>query len=294
MMNKSTGKRLFVITNLWVFLEECSVIEEGDGMTNYGYFSPLYPVDCDAAAEKIRALMPGIIFCDLPALQYWDTIISPSGIGNGTLFDFDATQYVLVEEGLSDYAVPADEMFSKVIRSRCSIYTWHKLPCKTEALYLSAGILPVNQSIFRQGMDLFREDIEKAKQYDIIFLTDPLDCDFGLDIGDVVKKIERDYPWQKILVKPHPRDTYQYRSDIVKFETISTETPAELILYCLLASGKIPEVIYDYPTSAAMHTGVKGKLYRLPSDNRQYNDLMDRYSRQISSIQQTEFIRKTA
>lgn len=179
--------------------------------------------------EQILRLYPDIRFCANPYQTYWDRVVSPSCVGDGSLFDFDTKDYILVEEGLSDYTTQTADTLSEEIRRRCTIYTCGELSIDTKVLYRETKILRLNPQIISAMTALFLNDIFAASGSSILFITNPIDIDHGLDIGEIVKMIERDYAGQSILVKPHPRDRYDYESNIVHFNNSRVkDSPASI------------------------------------------------------------------
>lgn len=85
------------------------------------------------------------------------------------------------------------------------------------------------QELILNVFDMNQEDVELLRSKRIIILTQPLYPDhIGIEEhGDIWKKIISKYPINDVIIKPHPRDLYDYEKDFDGLTVFRKKAPSQ-------------------------------------------------------------------
>lgn len=81
-----------------------------------------------------------------------------------------------------------------------------------------------------QAFNVKDSDLAKWRQKDILFISQNLSCHYSTELQRrVVAKILSHYPKERVLIKLHPRDRFDYASEFPGYEVMDTKAPEQLL-----------------------------------------------------------------
>lgn len=249
---------LFIVSNLWIFLEEFSLMQQLEINAHIDvYVDPEYNKD-----PMVRQRLYKCIFTAFPEIKKYtkennyDIVVHSSYLEPASeifVKEVSAGRELLVEDGTYDYLTSTDTREVYVISPSKA-----KSP-KAKKLYLD--YLPYSRII--QYFIKECERIMKAGSVPVLFTT-PLKEDFGIEnFRERVKGFFGDKPF---IIKPHPRDLTDWQHDLV----IPRECPGQIVDLLMLG-----DRYYLFPSTTGMWVSEKKTLIALPEMKDKYGDVSE-------------------
>lgn len=281
-------KSLYVIQNIFIFLEECFVKEPAN--SDYYTFNPLYVKDKkthEKLTDYVKTLYPELHYIDFDAAakETWECIYISSYFANklNELNKFICEEMILVEDGLFDY-IPNMENYSLYNGKKVYLFK----PDSASKLAKQGEVLPLYKKpeVTDKFFKLFNKEISKFNNLDKklpILFTSPLEEDFNAtakDMQKLVTYLEDKYSGQTIILKKHPRDTFIYKSDKIKFIDCDKNVPGQIIDKMFTG-----EKIYLFPSTVSFMSGADAKITYINA-----LPLNDEYNKVFVNISKSEIL----
>lgn len=247
-------KVLFIITNLFVFMEEVSVLQDLnlDDSTliltvNTDYNTDVTQIDFSTdlicAAKKYLitvtrcAFIQYVQFNDI-CNDHYDYIFSATHLQDhfaDLLRNCDYENLVLVEDGTYDYQ---DEVpfHNDVVQAALAVYLFH--PERESVRYRYAALHGISMNVEQQLLTLcytvfpdVMQQLSTLPANTPIIFTSPLAEDFGIldHAKQLLKYLEEHYSGTSIILKKHPRDKSKYDSQNVNLIMCPSILPGQIL-----------------------------------------------------------------
>lgn len=282
-------KILVVVTNIFVFLEETSVIKQLGLARNRVYYTinPNYVksrTTKDSLIHDINRLSLGLEYITWGKINEstWDVMLCSSYAGDGTydkLVNTRAKVNVLVEDGSYDYFTE-DVSHPDFVRGK-NLFMFRPQNSAAGRIYRSVRPIKVDSDIQRRIMNLYSDQLRVFNSLpngSSILFTSPLASDFDIMNHEkqAVEFMEKNFRNQVVVLKKHPRDLSEYKSKHIKIVECSTNVPGQ-ILDMLFSGPKI----FTFPSTICFMSGKVNDmlLLRMKTPNKNYNDFYEKVGR---------------
>lgn len=248
------AKALLVVTNMWIYFEELSVIRQlGYTIEDFDVSILIdkkynqYPVIRMQLSKDIKAITPSAEFVEQREIESSEFYLklAPTFLHEQTMALFNsvnANQSYLVEEGISDYTdgVPRQ-------REACVFLTDAQKAVNTGGYYCVDPLIPDLRLLdsFVHYYELQDQAVFNLPVTTPILFTTPLERDFGIKgVLEKTKDALGDLCSVPIIIKPHPRD-----NTVWDFGSICLSTCPGQILNMLFCGNKY----YMYESTVGMN-----------------------------------------
>ena len=276
-------KILVVITNIFVFLEETSVIKQLGLARNNVYYT-INPNYVKSRTTKnnlihdINRLGLGLEYITWGKINEstWDVMLCSSYAGDGTydkLVHTRAKVNVLVEDGSYDYFTE-DVSHPDFVRGK-NLFMFRPQNSAAGSIYRSVRPIKVDSDIQRRIMNLYSDQLRVFNSLpngSSILFTSPLASDFGIMDHEkqAVEFMEKNFRGRVVIIKKHPRDLSEYKSRHLDIVECSTNVP-----------GQILDILFTFPSTICFMRGKVNDmlLLRMKTHNKSYNDFYEKVGR---------------
>lgn len=271
---------LYIIQNLNILLEEVLVKKPLPG--DFYTLNPHY-VKIDSVRgylrKKTEQFYPALTFLPYQEISgmEWGTVYIASNVTESyreEIENLKAQEIILVEDGNFDYG--NDEKEYPFYRGK-KLYLYDAANAGNRAR--TAHVLPIvrDAEIEERFTGLFQEELEPIRSLSSaapVLFTAPLMEDLKAEPSDlekVIRYLEKRLGPCTMVLKKHPRDSFQYQSDIINFIDVGQNIPGQ-ILDRLMMGDK-----YFLSASTVGASGAPGSRYYaimvLPDNERYRKDI---------------------
>lgn len=280
---------LVVVTNIFVFLEETSVIKQLGLARNRVYYTinPNYVksrTTKDNLIHDINRLNLGLEYITWGRINdsTWDVMLCSSYAGDGTydkLVNTKVKVNVLVEDGSYDYFTE-NVSHPDFVRGK-NLFLFRPQNSVAGSIYRSVRPIKIDADIQRRIMSLYSDQLNvfnRLPNGSCILFTSPLESDFGIMDHEkqAVEFMEKNFRNQVVVLKKHPRDLSEYKSRHIDIVECSTNVPGQIL--DILFNG--PKV-FTFPSTICFMSGKVNDmlLLRMKTHNKSYNDFYEKVGR---------------
>lgn len=227
------GSALIIVTNLYVLAEELSVIKNtGAGHVMAVFDEDYVSYETGCRMDDIIGQLFGIRCKTLNTVKEhgYEYVISPSRITpyiKSVLSSVSYSRLILAENGAYDY-LERDPGYRDIL-SRSELWLSCPESAAAAGYYKSVCQLWVDSTV----LDRIKEHYSLWKYTDVdpVFFTSAVEEDFNMQYyaERTMKYIEKNYSGCTVYLKKHPRDTAEYRSDVVGLREIPQELPGQIV-----------------------------------------------------------------
>lgn len=229
---------LFLIQNLMIFMEECFVFLPKE--TDFFTINPYYVKNLDTLSslkKDINRLFPSLKFISYSNIfkSPWNNILMSSyapEMMQQELNTLDANEIILVEDGLFDYISGENNyLFYK----NKDLYLFRPQLASLQANQSHVNALIVTDNVINRFNSVFSKEISELSQLNPktpVLFTTPLNEDFGSEeiiTKDILSYIERTFSPERMVIKKHPRDTFEYKSNSIEIVECNQNIPGQLL-----------------------------------------------------------------
>ena len=275
--HKNKSINLYIITNLFVLIEELSVVKDEKAYytINDNYLKEKKEIS--VMKKKIKQMFPELIYIKFGDIdkQEWNEVALSSYIDNESAKLYKCLRkkrYIFVEDGTYDYA--QDDFLNADIVKESDVWLFDTISAKSISFFKSAQNLYLEEKYFARLRESYK--VELKSLYNIveglpIIFTSPLHEDYGMEgyINKIIDYLENIYPINtQILIKRHPRDKEEYKSLKLSFIECEKSIPGQLIDRMSYA-----EKYYFQPSTILFTTPnmMNSRIFQFSEDMCKYN-----------------------
>ncbi len=231
-------KKLYLIQNLMIFMEECFVTLPDDN--DFYTINPYYVKNNNtfkALKHDIELLFPNLKYITYSEIyeSSWNRMLISSYAPEELLHEInqlDVKDITLVEDGLFDYiSTNAPYPFY----NDKPLYLFRPQLASLSAQKAVLKAFNVTDNVINRFNSVFSTEIKKLSELDpktLVLFTTPLGEDFGSDstiTNEIMQYIEKTFGPKKIVLKKHPRDSFAYTSDSIEIIECNQNIPGQLL-----------------------------------------------------------------
>lgn len=251
-------KILVVVTNIFVFIEETSVIKQL-GLARSSVYYTINPNYVKSRTTKnnlihdINRLGLGLEYITWGRINEstWDVMLCSSYAGDGT--------------------------YEKLVNTRVKV----NVLVEDGSIYRSVRPIKIDADMQRRIMSLYSDQLNvfnRLPNGSCILFTSPLESDFGIMDHEkqAVEFMEKNFRNRVVILKKHPRDLSEYKSRHLDIVECSTNVPGQIL--DILFNG--PKV-FTFPSTICFMSGKVNDmlLLRMKTHNKSYNDFYEKVGR---------------